>query len=166
MRNLLLATMTTLMIGCGSGGGGGVIKPLLDGGTKADMATNTPMPDLAMNQQPKPDLAMNQGGKTGCNGALGCINACMDPNTVQQCITDCRNGATAAGWNKLVALIQCIFGSQMNNIPGACPDFNGGVCDSKAGNYNANNCDACVSKSQMQGGACYATLQACLNDMP
>lgn len=166
MRTLLLATMTTLMIGCGSGGGGGGIRtPLLDGGTKTDMAMTIQMPDLAMQQQAKPDLAM-AGNKTGCNGALGCINACMDPNTVQQCITACRNGATPAGWNKLVGLIQCIFGSQSQGIAGACPDFGGGVCDSAAGNYNPTNCDNCVSKSQMQGGACYAALMACLNDMP
>ncbi len=166
MRNLLLATMTTLVLGCGSGGGSTPIKPKLDAGT-GDMAMAVqPMPDLAM-QQPRPDLAMGGGGqKTGCNGALGCINNCQDPNTVQQCITTCRNNSTPAGWNKLVMLIQCIFGSQTNNIPGACPDFNNGVCDSKAPNYNAANCDACVSKSQMQGGACYSTLMACLADMP
>lgn len=165
MRNLLLATMTTLVIGCG-GSGGGVIRPLLDGGSKADLATAMPMPDLAMQQQPKPDLAMNNNTKTGCNGALTCINGCMDPNTIQQCITDCRNGATPAGWNKLVMLIQCIFGSQTNMIAGACPDFNGGVCDSMAGNYSQTKCDNCVSASQMPGGKCEPSLTACHNDVP
>ena len=60
-------------------------------------------------------------------------------------------------------LYVCLFGDGQA-VPGACPESNGGVCDQSAGNYNPNNCDACLQKAQMQGGACYMKLLQCLAD--
>ena len=159
---------SVLMVACGgghsSGGGGGGLK--LDSGGNLDSGGGN-TPDMAMSMMPQPDLSMMQMGTlNGCNGALGCINMCNDPNTSKQCIAACKAGTTMNGWNLLITLIRCLFGGPMNMPVGACPGQNGGVCDSTAMNYVDANCTACLNKAQMQGGACYAALMNCGNDMP
>jgi len=51
----------------------------------------------------------------------------------------------------------CIFSA-------ACPTTGTGVCNASATGYNATTCQNCVTAAQMAGGACYAQIQACLND--
>lgn len=101
----------------------------------------------------QPDLSMISNGTANCGMDIQCINACMD----QTCFMNCQAMSKASSWMILGNLITCLFST-------ACPDMNGGVCDSTAGNYNATNCNNCLSAAQMAGGACDAQTQACAND--
>ena len=136
------------------------------GAAGGDLAMSM-QPDMAMSEEPdlavkRPDLTMGGGGTLGCNGALDCVNNCPDA----QCLMDCEADTKEGGWTLLTNLIACIFGGPNGNPRGACPEINGGVCDVNAGNFDPNACDACVMRSQTQGGACYGALMNCLNDMP
>jgi hypothetical protein len=105
-----------------------------------------------------PDLAM-QGGAANCGQDITCINACAD----QTCFMNCQNMSNPNSWNLLLSLIDCVFGGQGGNPPGACPTTTGGICDS-AINPPTQACSDCIAMAQSQGGACDAETQACGND--
>jgi hypothetical protein len=144
-----LSLIAFVAIGCG-GTGGGRTAPKLDGGTNSS-------PDLAMTQNTKPDLAMAGNGKTGCSGALDCLNNCTD----QACSDDCKANATTQGWSLLQNLAGCLFSAN-----GACPGQGGGVCDDTAANYSDAACNSCLMKAQTMGGACYQAVVDCANSTP
>lgn len=106
------------------------------------------------------DMAMGGGGALVCGALLSCVNDCAD----EQCFQACAQASTAKARQLFGAVLTCLFGDSMTGARGACNDFNGGVCDGMAPNYNKAACDACLSKAQSQGGACYNTLLTCLAD--
>src|SRR5262249_34553075 len=92
----------------------------------------------------------NNGKMTGCNGAVNCLNACVDP----MCDQACYKNASPQGQQLLTTLLNC--------LEAACPSMGGGVCDASAKLFSAKNCDACYQLAQDVGGACRKSLNACL----
>lgn len=181
MKAYSLAPLMLLLASCGSSGG----RPVSldqgvsgDGGTcKAEgfvcakasdccaglTCTNTVCTNAGgvtdMASKPK-DFSMGSN-KLVCGALLGCVNDCNGDST---CIQNC---AAKAGQNAIGLfnnVLVCLFGDQQSGKSGACTDFNNGVCDTGAPNYNPTACDTCLTKAQGQGGACYNTLLLCLAD--
>jgi hypothetical protein len=109
------------------------------------------------------DFAQNvdlAGPTATCGELVDCGNAC----TTQSCLTTCTKSGTVAAQAAYRALGNCIDvacpsqpivdgGANM-----ACAFNSAGMLVDKAA------CDACVSKSQMTGGACKTELDACTAD--
>ncbi len=94
----------------------------------------------------------NNGGLTGCNGFIGCLDACMDQNCANMCYAD----TTPSGQQLAMDLINC--------LEAACPSTNGGVCDP---NKNTpQKCNTCYSNAQMGNGKCVQQITDCQADMP
>lgn len=88
---------------------------------------------------------------TGCKGAVGCLNMCMDMTCQQTCLKN----TTAKGQMLLQAALTC--------LQTACPRAKQG---DPCFDPNAMACDTCYSKAQAQGGACFKAISDCIANAP
>ena len=107
----------------------------------------TSPPDLS----PPPD-------PLGCSGVVFCNADCGNDRA---CAQACVARATVAAQRLLEAIRVCVLGDQAAGVPGACPNFGGGVCDAAAHGFNAARCDQCVAAAQQDQGACFDSVFAC-----
>ena len=118
-----------------------------------------PTADMAQ-MASKPDMARGGGNSLVCGGLLDCLGNCMGDPTCRQ---NCGMMASQLAVQYYNSVVTCIFGD-MNLGGGACPAFNGGVCDDTAPNYVDAKCTACINAATDQGGACFNKYIACLAD--
>ena len=149
MRRLLpgLIALTTLAV---LGGAAGCSDDDYDGGSTSGEISATvydlsALPDL---------LGADLTPSFGCKSLVNCDSAtCMVGDSA--CYAACYAKVnTAMGTTLYSALLTCI-GQQ-------CTTGAGGICDTKAANYNAANCTTCIKTAQ--AGACMTQNAACAND--